>query len=296
VRQAVGDGSKWGLNVSYVVQSRPGGLAHAVKESRDFLGDDKFILCLGDNVTQGGIKDSVDEFERGPMNCSIFLTPVDDPSSFGVAELDGDRVKRLVEKPKEPKSNLALMGIYLFDRNVWDAIERLKPSFRGELEITDAIQYMVEKGLDVRPHVHKGWWLDTGKKDDLLEANRILLELIEPRVEGEVDAASSLVGRVVVERGARIVNSVVRGPAAIGERTLIQNSYVGPFSAISHDCKIVDAEIEHSIVLENSLIEDVGGRVEASLIGRDVEIRRAPAKPRAHRLTLGDHSRVEIQQ
>jgi glucose-1-phosphate thymidylyltransferase len=243
IREAVGDGSRWGLNVTYIVQSRPGGLAHAVKESRPFLGDSRFIMCLGDNVTQGGVVGAVDEFDGGAMNCSIFLKEVDDPSMFGVAVLDGDRVRQLIEKPKVPPSNLALMGIYLFDKNVWSAIDAIKPSFRGELEITDAIQHMVEQGLDVRPHVHRGWWLDTGKKDDILEANRILLELVEPRCEGEVDAASSVVGRVAIEKGARIINSVVRGPAAIGERTVIENSYVGPFSAIYHDCRLVDAEI-----------------------------------------------------
>jgi glucose-1-phosphate thymidylyltransferase len=246
-------------------------------------------------VTEGGIAAAVAEFAVGPMHCSIFLKEVDDPTMFGVAVLDGERVVRLVEKPRVPPSNLAIMGIYFFDHHVWDAIEAIKPSARGELEITDAIQNLVERGLDVRPHVHTGWWLDTGKKDDVLEANRILLEQVEPRVDGEVDAASSLVGRVVVERGARIVNSVIRGPAAIGERTLVENAYIGPFSAIASDCRIVGAEVEHSIVLENSTIEDVGGRIEASLIGRDVIVHRAPEKPRAHRLTLGDHSRVEIQ-
>jgi glucose-1-phosphate thymidylyltransferase len=296
VRAAVGDGSRWGIRVEYITQSRPGGLAHAVKESKEFLGEERFILCLGDNVTQGGVKHLVDEFAEGPMNCSIMLKRVEDPTGFGVAVLDGDRVRRLVEKPKEFVSDLVLMGIYLFDASVWQAIAQLKPSARGELEITDAISYLVDNGFDVRPHVHTGWWLDTGKKDDLLEANRILLELIEPRVDGEVDGASQLVGRVVVEKGARVVNSVVRGPAAIGERTVIENSYVGPFSAIYHDCRIVDSEIEHSIVLENSSIEGIPERIEASLIGRDVEVRLAPPKPRAHRLTLGDHSRVEIHE
>jgi glucose-1-phosphate thymidylyltransferase len=224
------------------------------------------------------------------------LKRVDDPSGFGVAVLEDERVTKLVEKPKEFVSDLALMGIYLFDKHVWTAIEQLKPSFRGELEITDAISYLVEHGFDVRPHVHTGWWLDTGKKDDLLEANRILLEQIAPRVEGEVDAASQLVGRVVVEAGARVVNSVVRGPAAIGERTVIENSYVGPFSAIYHDCRIVDSEIEYSIVLENSSIQKIPRRIEASLVGRDVDVRLAPSKPHAHRLMLGDHSRVEIHE
>ncbi|HEV8638991.1 MAG TPA: glucose-1-phosphate thymidylyltransferase [Chloroflexota bacterium] len=296
IKQAVGDGSRWRMHVTYIVQSRPGGLAHAVKESRAFLGDGRFILCLGDNVTQGGVKHLVDEFRRGKMNCSIMLKRVDDPSGFGVAVLENGRVKKLVEKPTEFVSDLALMGIYLFDRSVWPAIDQLEPSFRGELEITDAISYLVEHGFDVRPHIHAGWWLDTGKKDDLLEANRILLEQIEPRVEGEVDAASQLVGRVVVEPGARIVSSVIRGPAAIGERTLIENSYVGPFSAIYHDCRIVDSEIEYSIVLENSTIQKIPRRIEASLIGRDVDVRLAPSKPHAHRLMLGDHSRVEIHE
>jgi glucose-1-phosphate thymidylyltransferase len=296
IREAVGDGSTWGVDVTFIVQSRPGGLAHAVKESHDFLGDGKFILCLGDNVVQGGVRYLVEEFDQGKMHASIMLKKVEDPTGFGVAVLEGDRVKRLVEKPKEFVSDLVLMGIYLFDENVWAAIDKLKPSARGELEITDAIAWLVDNGYDVRPHVHAGWWLDTGKKDDLLEANRILLELVEQRIEGSVDAGSSIAGRVVVEHGARVVNSVIRGPAAIGANTLIENSYVGPFSAIYHDCRIVDAEIEHSIVLQNTSIEGVGNRIEASLIGRDVVVHRAPAKPRAHRLVLGDHSRVEIQE
>lgn len=296
VRAAAGDGSRWGIKIDYIEQSRPGGLAHAVKESRDYLGHGRFIMCLGDNVTEGGVADAVREFANGAMNCSIFLKEVEDATLFGVAVLDGDRIVQLVEKPKVPPSNLAIMGIYLFDRHVWDAVAAIKPSARGELEITDALQHMVSAGLDVRPHVHRGWWLDTGKKDDLLEANRILLELLEARNEGSVDAGSSVVGRVVIAPGARVVNSVIRGPAAIGERTVIENSYVGPFSAIYHDCRIVDAEIEHSIVLENSVIAGVDSRIENSLIGRDVQVHRAPAKPRAHRLTLGDHSRVEIQQ
>jgi glucose-1-phosphate thymidylyltransferase len=296
IKEAVGDGSTWGVDVTYITQSRPGGLAHAVKESHGFLGDGKFILCLGDNVVQGGVRHLVDEFAAGPMNCSIMLKKVEDPTGFGVAVLQGERVKRLVEKPREFVSDLVLMGIYLFDENVWTAIDHLKPSARGELEITDAISYLVDHGFDVRPHVHTGWWLDTGKKDDLLEANRILLEQLEQRIDGSVDTGSTISGRVVVEPGARVINSVIRGPAAIGANTLIENSYVGPFSSIYHDCRIVEAEIEHSIVLQNSSIEGVGDRIEASLIGRDVVVHRAPTKPRAHRLVLGDHSRVEIQQ
>src|SRR5579884_3124705 len=296
IRAAVGDGARFGLEVTYVTQSRPGGLAHAVKESRAFLGDGRFVVCLGDNVTQGGVAGLVGEFRAGPMNCSIMLKRVADPTGFGVAVLEGDRVVRLVEKPPHFVSDLVLMGIYLFDGSVWPAIDQLEPSARGELEITDAISYLVDRGFDVRPHVHAGWWLDTGKKDDLLEANRVLLEQLEPRCDGAVDAASAVSGRVVVEAGARVVNSVVRGPAAIGRDTLVENAYVGPFTSVYHDCRIVDAEVEHSIVLEHSTIEGVGARIEASLVGRDVVVRRAPAKPRAHRLVLGDHSRVEVQQ
>ncbi|TAK24764.1 MAG: glucose-1-phosphate thymidylyltransferase [Chloroflexota bacterium] len=296
IRQAVGDGSRWNVRVTYVQQSRPGGLAHAVKESREFLGNERFILCLGDNVTEGGVSELVSEFATGSMNCSIVLTEVKDPSGFGVAILEGDRVARLVEKPREPISNLALVGIYLFDRNVWEAIDSLRPSFRGELEITDAIQYLVQNGFDVRPHIHRGWWLDTGKKDDVLEANRILLELIPPAIHGYVDGGSLLAGRVVVGADARIINSVIRGPVAIGERTVVENAYIGPFTAIADDCVVRESEIEHSIVMEHCHIEGVRGRIESSLIGRDVEIRRAPERPSAHRLTLGDHSRVEVQQ
>ncbi len=295
IRQAVGDGSRWGVRFTIVEQSRPGGLAHAVKESRPFLGDDRFILCLADNVTQGGVNDLVREFRDGTMNCSIVLTEVKDPSAFGVAVLEGDRVVRLVEKPREPISNLALVGIYLFDATVWPAIESLKPSFRGELEITDAIQYLVQHGHDVRPHIHRGWWLDTGKKDDVIEANRILLDLIDPKIEGDVDEASSITGRVAIGAGARIIRSVIRGPAAIGERAHIEDAYIGPFSSVSEDCQIVNAEIEHSIVMSGSRIVGIAGRIESSLIGRNAEIAVAPSLPQAHRFTLGDHSRVELR-
>jgi glucose-1-phosphate thymidylyltransferase len=294
IRAAVGDGSRWGARITLIEQDEPLGLAHAVKISRSFIGDERFVMMLADNIFQGGITPLVDSFRRGEMNCQIIVTPVKDPRQFGVAELENGRVVRLVEKPKEPKSDLALVGIYMFDRHVFEACDAIVPSFRGELEITDAIQFLVANGLDVRPYIHHGWWLDTGKKDDMLEANRILLDLIEPRIEGEIDAASEIIGKVIVEKGARIQNSTVRGPAAIGANTQIIDSYVGPFTSIYHDSAIVASEIEHSIVLENSRIENIPHRIEDSLIGRDVEISRAPEKPKAYKLMLGDHSRVGI--
>jgi len=295
VREAVGGGERWGVNISYIQQSRPGGLAHAVKESRSFLGDDRFVMFLGDNCIEGGIASLIEQFGDSDWNAQIVLTRVLDPSHFGVAELDEhSRIVRLVEKPREPRSNLALVGIYMFDRHIWEAIGNIKPSWRGELEITDAIQYLVEHGYRVYPYIHTGWWIDTGKKDDMLSANRLVLEEIEHKIDGFVDKDSQITGKVTVEQGAEVINSVIRGPAIIGEHARIVNSYVGPFTAIYHHTSIDDSEIEHSIVLENSEIVSIPHRIEDSLIGRNVRIHRSPIKPKAYKLMLGDNSDVGI--
>ncbi len=294
IQAAVGDGQRFGARVTYIYQPEPLGLAHAVKIARDFLGDERFVMMLGDNIFQGGIRRLVETFQSGTMDCQIVLTPVPDPRQFGVAELQDGRVVRLEEKPKEPRSNLALVGIYMFDRAIWEAVEAIRPSWRGELEITDAIQYLVERGYEVRAHIHEGWWIDTGKKDDLLEANRLLLQEIEPRIEGTVDQDSRIYGKVVIEEGAEVHHSVVRGPAAIGRNTRIVNAYIGPYTSIYHDCLIEGSEIEHSIVLEHSRIVDVPQRIEESLIGRYVEICRSPIKPKAYKFTLGDYSSVGV--
>ena len=295
VKEAVGRGKRWGVNITYIQQSTPGGLAHAVKESREFLGDDRFVMFLGDNCIQGGISPLIEQFGRSDWNAQIVLTRVPDPSQFGVAELDDEgHIVRLVEKPKEPRSNLALVGIYMFDQSIWEAIAHIKPSWRGELEITDAIQYLVEHGYRVFPYIHRGWWIDTGKRSDMLDANRLVLEELEHRIDGFVDKDSQVTGKVTVEQGAEIINSVIRGPAIIGEHARVVNSYVGPFTAIYHHTEIEDSEIEHSIVLENSSIVSIPHRIEDSLIGRNVKIHRSPIKPKAYKLMLGDNSDVGI--
>ncbi|GAC1543317.1 MAG: glucose-1-phosphate thymidylyltransferase [Herpetosiphon sp.] len=295
IREAVGRGERWGVAITYIQQSAPLGLAHAVKESRSFLGDDRFVMFLGDNCIEGGISPLIEQFGHSDRNAQILLTAVPDPTQFGVAELDdAGRIVNLVEKPKEPKSNLALVGIYMFDHHIWEAVEAIKPSWRGELEITDAIQYLVMQGYSVYPYIHHGWWIDTGKKTDMLDANRLVLEELTHTIEGFVDRDSHISGKVTVERGAEIINSVIRGPAIIGEHARIVNTYVGPFTSIYHHCRIEDSEIEHSIMLENSEVINIGHRIEDSLIGRNVRIHRSPIKPKAYKLMLGDNSDVGI--
>jgi glucose-1-phosphate thymidylyltransferase len=294
VQQAVGRGGRWGVNVTYIDQPEPLGLAHAVKISRDFLGDDPFVMFLGDNVIQGGIGPLVGEFNAGEWNSQIVLTRVDEPQHFGVAELENGDIIRLVEKPRNPPSDLALVGIYMFDPHIHEAVNAIGPSWRGELEITDAIQYLIDHGYRVRPYIHRGWWIDTGKMADMLEANRLVLEDLEPQVDGYADRDSRLDGKVTIAEGAEVINSVIRGPAVIGEHTRIVNSYVGPFTSIYHHVEIEDSEIEHSIVLEYSKIVDIPHRIEDSLIGRNVEITRSPIKPKAYKMMLGDNSKVGI--
>lgn len=294
VKNAVEDGSRWGAQVTYIPQEAPLGLAHAVKIAQDFLGDERFVMFLGDNVIEGGIASLVRQFEESDYNCQIVLTHVEHPEQYGVAELKDGRIVRLVEKPRQPPSNLALVGIYMFDCKVFEAVNNIRPSWRGELEITDAIQYLVDKGYKVYPYIHEGWWIDTGAPGDILEANSLILYELEPCIEGYVDRDSQVNGRVVVEKGAEIINSVIRGPAIIGEESRIVNSYIGPFTSIYHHVLIQDSEIEHSIVLENSRIIDIDQRIEDSLIGRNVEITRSPLKPKAYKMTLGDNSKVGI--
>jgi glucose-1-phosphate thymidylyltransferase len=294
IEAAVGDGSSLGIRATYLRQQAPLGLAHAVLIARDFLGDEPFVMYLGDNLIIGGITELVDEFMIERPDAQILLTKVLDPTQFGVAELSAEgRVSRLVEKPQQPKSDLALVGVYMFGPAVHEAVRAISPSARGELEITDAIQWLVDSGKDVRPHLVTGYWKDTGRLDDMLETNRKVLESFEPRIEGTVDAASRIVGRVVIEPGAEIVRSTVRGPAVIGHRTRITDTYVGPYTSIYHDCVIESTEIEHSIVLQETTIRAVA-RIEDSLIGRQVEVVPSTALPRAHRLLLGDHSKVSI--
>ncbi len=296
VKEAVGTGKRWDVQITYIQQDQPLGLAHAVKISQEYLGNDKFVMFLGDNVIQGGISNLISEFEGSGYDCQVVLTPVHNPSRYGVAELDAEtgRIIRLVEKPRDPPSNLALVGIYMFSEPIWEAVRAIKPSWRGELEITDAIQYLVEHGYKVHPYIHRGWWIDTGEPDKMLEANDLVLDEIEHRIEGYVDRDSQVNGKVTIEKGAEIINSRVRGPAIIGEDTRVVNSYVGPFTSIYHHVLIENSEIEHSIVLEHSHILDIPYRIADSLIGRNSVITRSPIKPKALKMTLGDHSNVGI--
>jgi glucose-1-phosphate thymidylyltransferase len=294
IEAAVGDGSALGIKATYIRQDAPLGLAHCVLIAQDFLGDDDFIMYLGDNFIVGGITELVEEFKAERPDAQILLTKVDNPSQFGVAELGVDgRVQSLVEKPKEPKSDLALVGVYMFRPAIHDAVRAIEPSWRHELEITDAIQWLIDQGRDVRPHLVTGYWKDTGRLEDMLECNRKVLEGLEPRVDGTIDEESRVVGRVVIEEGAQIIRSTVRGPAIIGRNTVVTDTYVGPFTSIYHSCVITSTEIEHSIVLETSTISGIS-RIEDSLIGKEVEVSRSTSLPRAHRLMLGDHSKVAI--
>ncbi|MEU9265056.1 glucose-1-phosphate thymidylyltransferase [Streptomyces sp. NPDC048251] len=294
IREAVGDGSRFGLDITYIPQDRPLGLAHAVIVARDFLGEDDFVMYLGDNFIVGGITDLVDEFRRTRPDAQILLTRVPDPRAFGVAELDpAGQVVGLEEKPAHPKSDLALVGVYLFTPAIHDAVRAIGPSQRGELEITDAVQRLIDTGARVRSTIIKGYWKDTGNVVDMLEVNRTVLEGVERRIDGEVDEASETVGRVVVEAGARVVNSRVVGPVVLGAGSEVRDSYIGPFTSVGENCRITDSELEFSIVLRDSSIDGVG-RIENSLIGRHVEVTPAAGVSSAHRLVLGDHSKVQI--
>jgi glucose-1-phosphate thymidylyltransferase len=294
IRQAVGDGSGFGLEVTYIPQEAPLGLAHAVLIAREFLGDEDFVMYLGDNFIVGGIAGLVEEFRAGRPDAQIMLTQVPDPRQFGVAELDdAGEVVGLEEKPAVPKSDLALVGVYIFTAAVHEAVAGLAPSGRGELEITEAIQWLIDHGRKVRSTVITGYWKDTGNVADMLEVNRMVLESLEPRCDGVVDAGCEIIGRVVVEAGAQVSGSRIVGPVVIGAGSRVSGSYVGPFTSVAADCVIADSEIEYSIVLGGASIRGVR-RVEASLIGHYVEVTPAPRVPKAHRLVLGDHSKVQI--
>jgi glucose-1-phosphate thymidylyltransferase len=294
IQAAVGDGSAFGLDVTYIRQDAPRGLAHAVLIAREFLGDDDFVMYLGDNFIVGGITELVDEFRSGRPDAQIMLTQVPDPRQFGVAELDASgEVVGLEEKPREPKGDLALVGVYIFTPAIHEAVVQLEPSWRGELEITEAIQWLIDNGRKVRSTTITGYWKDTGNVADMLEVNRMVLESAEPRCDGVVDAATELIGRVVIESGADVSGSRIVGPAIIGAGTRVSDSYVGPFTSVAAACAITDSEIEYSIVLRGASIQGVR-RIEASLIGHDVEVTPAPRVRKAHRLILGDHSKVQI--
>jgi glucose-1-phosphate thymidylyltransferase len=293
IRERTGDGSRWGVRIAYVEQAEPLGIAHAVLTAEEQIGGSPFVVYLGDNLLRDGIQDMVEQFERSEPDALILLQHVADPRAFGVAELERDRVIRLTEKPAEPASDLALVGVYMFMPGIFDVCRALKPSGRGEYEITEALQELIDRGKRVEPHVVTGWWKDTGKWEDMLETNRLLLDLIEPSVEGEL-VDSDLEGRVSIGSGAKLVRCQVRGPVAIGARAVLRDAYIGPYSAVADGCQIERAEIEDSIVLENSRIVDLHHRLEGSLIGRNVVIGGNNSKPRGYRLLVGDDSKIGI--
>jgi glucose-1-phosphate thymidylyltransferase len=293
IRAAVGDGARFGARVTYIPQSEPAGLAHAVLTAEPFLGTEPFVMYLGDNILQGGIVDLVERFRAGGSDALILLTPVADPERYGVAELEQERVVRLVEKPTAPRSNLALVGVYMFGPSVHDAARAISPSARGELEITDAIQHLIDGGQRVESHVVEGWWKDTGQLADILEANRLILDTLSARCDGEL-IDSQLDGRVVVGAGSRLERSTVRGPAIIGADVRLIDAYIGPYTAVGDECVIESAEVEHSILLAGCEVRALELRVESSLCGRNVRVGRDGRQPRAYRLMLGDNSELSV--
>jgi len=296
VPRAIGDGSKWGARITYIPQEAPLGLAHVVKISRDFIGTDNFIFYLGDNMVVGGVKRYLEEFEKSKANCFLTLAKVKDPERFGVPQIKNRMIVRVEEKPKRPKSSYAVAGIYIYDRHIFDAVNKIKPSARGELEISDAHQYLIDHGYKVGYAEITGWWKDTGKPADLLEANRLVLENSEPSIEAgvEVDSHSDIAGRVILQKGCKISGSKIRGPVIIGENAVIENSYIGPFTSVGARSQVKNSEVEYSIVLKECKILDAGMRIEGSLLGNGVEIVRADGKPRVQRFMIGDQSRVEV--
>jgi glucose-1-phosphate thymidylyltransferase len=299
IEETAGDGSQFGVRITYIVQDEPAGLAHAVLTAEPFLGQSPFVMYLGDNLLQGGIVELVASFREHEPDALILLTQVPDPENYGVAELseaapgEAGRVVRLVEKPREPATDLALVGVYMFTAAIHDAARAIEPSPRGELEITDAIQYLVDSDLRVEPHIVRGWWKDTGRLEDMLEANRLILDNLAERIEGEL-IDSQIDGRVVIEPGARLERTTVRGPAIVGADARLSDCYIGPYTAIGERCKISDAEVEHSILLADCTVSDLEGRMESSLLGRNVTIRRGDRQPRAYRFMVGDNSDISI--
>ena len=294
VREAVGDGSTWGLKITFIPQEAPLGLAHVVKISEDFIKKDPFVFYLGDNMVVGGIKKFIDKFKEEGSNCHLTLSRVKDPERFGVPEIQGSRIIGIEEKPQKPKSEFAVAGIYIYDHSIFEAVNAIQPSARGELEISDAHQYLLDKGKKVTFSEITGWWKDTGKPQDILEANRLVLENMKSKIEGTVDKKSYLAGNITIEKGAKIINSHIRGPAIIGKNTVIENCYIGPFTSVGDHCKLKNSEVEFSILMSKCHILDVGIRIESSILGYDVEVVRCESRPRTHRFMIGDQSRVEI--
>lgn len=295
VRRAVGDGSRWGVQVTFIPQETPAGLAHAVHVAQPFLGDDPFIMYLGDNLIRDSLRPLIESFRREPADAWILLSRVPHPEQFGVAVFDAQgHVTQLIEKPKVPPSDYALVGVYLFSAAIHDAVAAIRPSPRGELEITDAIQWLIDHDRPVRPQIITGWWKDTGKKSDMLEANRMVLDDLQSRIDGQVEGDSEIEGRVSLAATAVVRNSIVRGPVVIGEGAVIEDAFIGPYTAIGDRVVVRGSEVQHSILLDGAQILDIGSRVEDSLIGRDVTVRRGRSKPHGHKLMLGDQSQIEL--
>jgi glucose-1-phosphate thymidylyltransferase len=294
VQDYFGKGEKFGVNFTYIPQEAPLGLAHVVKISEDFIGKDKFVFYLGDNMVVGGIKRFAEEFNKTDCNCFLTLAKVKDPERFGVPEIKGNRIISIEEKPEKPKSNFAVSGIYFYDSSIFEAVNNIKPSERGELEISDAHQYLIDHGKKIGFTEITGWWKDTGKPSDLLEANRLILDYIEPDIQGSVDDKSVIAGKVILGEGSKVINSVIRGPAIIGKNCTVENSYIGPFTSIGSKAEILNSEVEYSIVLKNCKIKNVNIRIESSLLGNYVDIVESRYKPKTHRFMLGDQSIVEL--
>jgi len=294
VPEAIGDGSRWGARITYIPQDTPGGLAQVVALAEKYMAGDRFIFYLGDNMVVGGVKRFIDEFEKSDCNCFLTLAKVRDPERFGVPEIRNGRIVGVEEKPKNPKSSYAVAGIYLYDSSIFEAVKAIKPSGRGELEISDAHQYLIDRGKKVGYAEITGWWKDTGKPADLLEANRLILDSLAPEILGDVDAASAVAGKVRVGKGSRVVNSVVRGPAVIGEGCVIEDAFIGPYTSIGDQSVIRKSEVEYSIILRECRVLNVGIRLESSILGNDVEVVEGTGKPRVHRFMIGDQSRVEV--
>jgi glucose-1-phosphate thymidylyltransferase len=294
IRATTGDGSRFGARITYITQDEPLGLAHAMLTAEEFVGDSPFVMYLGDNLLRDGIRDLAEHFRANEPDALILLTQVPDPSHYGVAELDGDRVVHLVEKPTDPPSDLALVGVYMFTSLAFEAARQIEPSARGELEITDTIQKLIDDGRRVESRTVHGWWKDTGQLEDMLEANRLVLEDLEHRIDGELDAACRVEGRVAIEPGAKLTRAVVRGPAVIGADAEITDSYIGPYTAIAPGVVVERSEVEHSILLEGARVADLPARMEASLLGRNVSLASADGLPKTLRMIVGDNAEITI--
>ena len=294
VQSAIGDGKRFGVSITYIPQVSPAGLANVVQIAESFIGKEDFIFYLGDNMVVGGVKRFIDEFRKQKCNCFLTLSRVKDPERFGVPEIAGDRIVRVEEKPKVPRSSFAVAGIYLYDHHIFEAVNNIPPSARGEYEISDAHQYLLDHHYSIGYTEITGWWKDTGKPTDLLEANRLILDNIFPNVAGSVDTESDIAGKVIIEQGSVVRGSRIRGPVIIGENCVIENSYIGPFTSIGNNTKIMNSEVEYSIVMRECKIQNVNIRIESSILGNDVEIVEAERLPRTHRFMIGDQSRIEV--